>query len=61
MRRQARHRRVIAFQVNDIARILGVSRNTITRWIQSGILDPSPDGLAVFLRTYTDWRGRLPT
>ncbi len=54
-----RKRQIARFQAHDLAIILGVSRNTITRWVKVGMLDPTPDGLADFLRTYTNWTGRL--
>ena len=47
-------------QVQDLAVILGVHRNTIRKWIATDVLDPSPAGLATFLATYTNWRHRLP-
>lgn len=55
-----RKRKVRQFQANDLAIILGVNRNTIYRWLKADILDATPEGLARFLETYTDWRGRLP-
>ena len=55
-----RKRKVTAFQANDLAIILGVTRNTIYRWLNTGVLDATPEGLHDFLRTYTTWQGRLP-
>jgi len=55
-----RKRKVRQFQANDLAIILGVNRNTIYRWLNTGVLDATPDALHDFLRTYTNWRGRLP-
>lgn len=46
--------------MTDVARLLGVHRNTVRAWVQTGVLMPTVDGLARFLREYTDWRGRLP-
>lgn len=58
MRTRAHH--VERFLLTDCARILGVHRNTVRRWIQAGLLEPTPDGLARFIWRYTTWRGRLP-
>ena len=56
-----RKRKIHQFQANDLAAILGVNRNTVYRWMAAGILVPTPQGLRDFLRTYTNWRGRLPS
>lgn len=56
-----RKRKIHQFQANDLALILGVNRNTVYRWIAANVLVPTPQGLHDFLRTYTNWRGRLPS
>lgn len=49
------------FRATTLATVLGVSAATVRRWRAQGALaDYTPEALAVFLRTYTDWRGRLP-
>ena len=61
MWKSPRKRHVARFQTQDLATILGVHRNTVSTWIQQGILEPTPEGLHDFLRAYTEWRGRLPS
>lgn len=54
--RRALHKRL---SVALIARILGVGRNTVSRWVRDGHLrGTEPEDLCDFLRAH-GWRGRL--
>ena len=49
------------FHAGTIAVILGVPVRRVRYWKAQGLLaDYTPEAVAAFLRTYTDWRGRLP-
>ena len=49
------------FRATTIAVVFGVSAATVRRWHAQGLLAAyTPEAVAAFLRTYTDWRGRLP-
>lgn len=49
------------FTAVTIATILGVSVVTVHRWHREKRLRSySPEALRNFLRTYTNWRSRLP-
>lgn len=49
------------FTATDIAIILGVHHKTVLHWRKIGVLKGySREHLREFLRTYTNWRGRLP-
>lgn len=52
-----------ALTAEAVATILGVHRVTVLRWRKEGLFGPpgplTPASLADFLRTHTDWRGRI--
>ncbi len=49
------------FTAVTIAKILGVSVVTVHRWHREKKLSAyTPEALRDFLRTYTNWSGRLP-